>query len=174
MKFSISAFLVVLCLGFFMSLTTIDNSLERIKIDLPQPSPLVLDNDSNFILQPIVENIDIPKYEFIMAFKLYYKDKMPKAITFKKGEPLETYCSDSTIITFYPKAQQPVVVGSVKRMSCKILAIFNISEQQNNTLRDYPLDSIQIRNYVTDNKYTFPVRDKAYFNRLISKYNHWR
>ena len=173
MKFSISAFLVVLCLGFFMSLTTINNNM-RAKIDLPQPTPLILNNDSSFILQPIVENVDIPGYEFIMALKVYYKDKMPKVITFKKGEPLETYCSDSTIVTFYPKTQQPVVIGSTKRMSCKILAIFNLNKYQNNILRDYPLDSIQVHNYVTDNKYILPIRDKAYFNRLITRYNHWR
>jgi hypothetical protein len=157
-----------------MSLTTIDRNTRKIKIDLPQPSPLVLNSDSSFIFQPIVENIDMPGYEFIMTLKLYYTDKMPKALTFRKGEPLETYCSDSTVVTFYPKTQQPIVVGSTKRMSCKILAIFNISKQQNNILRDYPLDSIQVRNYVTNNEYVLPIRDKAYFNRWIFKYNHWK
>ena len=174
MKFSISTFLVILCFGLFMNLTTMDSSMRRTKIDLPQPSPLVLNSDSSFILQPIVENVDMPGYEFVMTLKLYYKDKMSKALTFRKGEPLETYCSDSTVVTFYPKTQQPVVVGSTKRMSCKILAIFNISKQQNSILRDYPLDSIQVRNYVTNNEYVLPIRDKAYFNRLISRYNHWR
>jgi len=153
-----------------MSLTT----MNRIKIDLPQPSPLILNNDSTFIIQPIVENIDMPGYEFVMTLKLYYKDKMPKAITFKKGDPLETYCSDSTTITLYPKTQQPIVVGSTKRMSCKILAIFNINKQQNNILKSYPLDSVKVYNYVTDNKYILPISDKAYFNRLITRYNHWR
>ena len=47
-------------------------------------------------------------------------------------------------------------------------------KQQNNILRDYPLDSVRVYNYVTDNKYTLPIRDKAYFNRLISRYNHWK
>lgn len=173
MKFSISAFLIVLCLGLFMNLTNMNNT-GHVKVNLAQPSPLVMDKDSNFIIQPIVENIDLPKYELVMAFKLYYKDKAPKAFTFKKGEPLETYCSDSTIITFYTKTQQPLVIGSVKRMSCKILAVFNLSKYQNNTLRDYPLDSVQVHNYVTDNKYTFPIGDKTYFNRLIFKYNNWR
>lgn len=171
MKFSISTFLIIICFGLFMNLTTIDNG---IKIDLPQPAPLVLNSDSSFIIQPIVENIDMPGYEFLMTLKLYYKDKMPKAITFRKGDPLETYCSDSTVIILYPKTQQPVVIGSTKRMSCKILAVFNISKQQNNIFRDYPLDSIQVHNYVTDNKYILPIRDKAYFNRLITRYNHWR
>jgi hypothetical protein len=162
-----------MCLGLFMNLTTMNNIKES-KIESFQPSPLILDNDSNFIIQPIVENIDISGYELIMAFKLYYKDKTPKAIIFKKGEPLETYCSDSTIVTFYIPTKQPVVIGSVKRMSCKILAIFNLDKSQNNILRDYPLDSIQIQNYVTNNKYTFRVEDKTYFNRWITKYNNWR
>ena len=155
-----------------MSLTTIDNNM-RTKIDLPQPAPLILNSDSSFVFQPIVENIDMPGYEFMMTLKLYYKDKMSKALTFRKGEPLETYCSDSTIVTFYPKTKQPIIIGSKKRMSCKILAVFNLSKYQNNTLRDYPLDSIKVHNYVTDNKFTFSIRDKAYFNRWISRYNHW-
>ena len=166
MKFSILTFLIIIWVGLFMNLTT--------KIESPQPSPLIIDKDSNFVIQPIVENIDLHGYEFIMTLKLYYKDKTPKAITFKKGEPLETYCSDSTIITFYPKTQQPVVVSSVKRMSCKILAIFNLSKQQNNILRTYSLDSIKVYNYVTENKYTFPIQDSLYFNRWIYKYNNWR
>ena len=173
MKFSISTFLVIICFGLFMNLTTMDR-VRGIKTDLPQPPPLVLDKDSNFIIQPIVENIDMPGYEFVMAIKLYYKDRIPTPITFRKGEPLETYCSDSTIITFYPKTQKPIIVGSVKRMSCKILAIFNITKQQNNILKNYPLDSIKVHNYVTENEFTLPVKDNSYFNRWIFRYNHWK
>jgi hypothetical protein len=171
MKTLITIFLVILCFGL-MNLTTINNDLYTLRTDLPQPAPLVL--DSNFIIQPIVENIDIPGYQFVMALKLYYKDKMPKAITFKKGDPLETYCSDSTIMTLYLKSQPPIVIGSIKRMSCKILAVFNISKHQNDLLKIYPLDSVKVYNYVTENKYTLPVNDKMYFNRLITQYNHWR
>jgi hypothetical protein len=156
-----------------MNLTTMDR-VRGIKTDLPQPPPLVLDKDSNFIIQPIVENIDMPGYEFVMAIKLYYKDRIPTPITFRKGEPLETYCSDSTIITFYPKTQKPIIVGSVKRMSCKILAIFNITKQQNNILKNYPLDSIKVHNYVTENEFILPVKDNSYFNRWIFRYNHWK
>ena len=174
MKFSILTFLIIIWVGLFMNLTTMENSMMKAKVELPQPPPLIIDKDSNFVIQPIVENIDLPGYEFIMSLKLYYKDKTPKAITFKKGPPLETYCSDSTIITFYPKTQQPVVVGSVKRMSCKILAVFNLNKQQNTILRTYPLDSIKIHNYVTENKYTLPIPDPSYFNRWIYKYNNWR
>jgi hypothetical protein len=48
---------------------------------------------------------------------------------------------------------------------CLILssAVFNISKQQNNLLKTYPLDSVKVYNYVTDNKYTLPIRDKAYY-----------
>ncbi len=170
MKFSISTFLVIICFGLFMNLTTIDDSIKKTKNDLPQPFPLVLDNDSVFIIQPIVENIDIRGFEFVKNIKLYYKDKMSHTILFKKGEPLETYCSDSTIITLYPKTQQPIIIGSTKRMSCKILAIFSISKYQTALLKTYPLDSIKIHNYVTENKYVFPIKDKTYFPRLLSQY----
>jgi hypothetical protein len=144
------------------------------KIDLPQPSPLVLDADSNFKLQPIVDNIDLKGYEFIMTFKLYYKDKMAKPIDLKKVPPIDGYCSDLTLVTFYFSNGDSVYVESIKRMSCKILAVFNLEEYQNQKLKKYPIDSIKVVNYVTENKYILPVKDKMYFSRLINQYPHWR
>lgn len=143
------------------------------KIDLPQPPPLILDTDSNFKLQPIVENIDLKGYEFVMTFKLYYKDKMAKPIDLKKGPPLDGYCSDLTLVTFYLSNGDSVKVESIKRMSCKILAIFNLEKYQNQKLKNYPIDSIKVVNYVTENKYVFPFKDKMYFSRLINQYPHW-
>jgi hypothetical protein len=150
-----------------MNYTTMNN-FELTKVDSSQPLPLILDNDSNFILQPIIE--DIQGQKFIVILRLYYKDRMPENIIFKKGEPLETYCSDSTIMTLYLKAQQPVVIGSIKRMSCKILAIFNVSKQQNILLKTHPVDSIKIRNYVTDDEYVFAINDRIYFSHSVFKH----
>jgi hypothetical protein len=144
------------------------------RIDLPQPHPLILDTNSEFVLQPIVENIDLPNYSVIFTLKLYYIDRLEKPITFKNGDPLETYCSDSTITTFYFVGGDSLALGSLKRMSCKIMALFNLSHSQNIMLRDNELDSIKIHNYVTDNKYTFPIQQKRYLRSLISKHDHWR
>jgi hypothetical protein len=144
------------------------------KIETPQPSPLILDADSNFKIQPIVENIDLKGYEFIISFKLYYKDKMVKPIDLKKGPPVDGYCSDLTIMTFYFSNGDSLKLESVKRMSCKILAIFNLEEYQNKKLKNSPINSIKVVNYVTENKYLFSVNDKMYFSRLINQYPHWR
>lgn len=173
LRFSASIFLLVFSLGLLLDYDR-DNSTTESKIELSQPPALVITPDSSFILQPIVDNLEIPKYEFIMAFKLYYQDKMAKPIEFRKGEPLKTYCSDSTIVTFYLTNQDSVKIGSIKRMSCKILAIFNLSKRQNSLLRDYPMDSIKVQNYVTENTYVLPIKDKQYLNRWINKYNNWR
>jgi hypothetical protein len=144
------------------------------KIETPQPSPLILDTDSNFKVQPIVENIDLKGYEFIISFKLYYKDKMVKPVDLKKGPPIDGYCSDLTIMTFYFSNGDSLKLESVKRMSCKILAIFNLEEYQNKKLKNSSINSIKIVNYVTENKYLFSVNDKMYFSRLINQYPHWR
>ena len=58
--------------------------------ELTQPAPLILVKDSSFILQPVVENIDLRGYEFVMTLKLYYKDRMVKPLEFKKGPPLDS------------------------------------------------------------------------------------
>jgi hypothetical protein len=168
MKQLISIIGLIMCFGLLMNYTT-----QNI-IDLSQPPPLILDNNSDFILQPIVDNIDLPGYSSVFTLKIYYKDKLNTPITFRNGDPLETYCSDSTIVTFYLSNRDSIVIGGLKRMSCKILVIINLTKQQNRMLRDYPLDSIQIHNFVTENKFLFPISDKQYLNRWIGKYNHWR
>jgi hypothetical protein len=167
---------ILLCCGLMVNFGIKETYGENTysKTDFPQPSPLVLDVDSNFKVQPIVENIDLKGYEFIMTFKLYYKDKMVKPIDLKKGSPIDGYCSDLTLITFYFSNGDSLNVESVKRMSCKILAIFNLEKYQNQKLKNYPINSIKVVNHVTENKYIFPVKDKMYFSRLINQYPHWR
>jgi hypothetical protein len=167
MKQLISIIGLLICFGLLMNYTI------QKEIELPQPPPLILSN-SEFILQPVVDNIDLPEYSSIFTLKVYYKDKLDTPITFRNGDPLNTYCSDSTIVTFYLSNNDSVTIGSLKRMSCKILAIINLTKQQNVMLKNYPLDSIQIHNFVTDNKFLFPVSDKQYLNRWIGKYHHWR
>jgi hypothetical protein len=172
--------IILLLLGFLLDYNP-GNSIEEYSgkqnytntHELEQPLPLILVKDSSFILQPIVENIDSKNYSFIMSLKLYYKDKMAKPLEFKKGPPLDTYCSDSTFIVFYLQHGNVVEISSVKRMSCRILAIFNINKSQNILLKTYPMDSIRVTNGVTNNNYIIVVSDKQYLNRLITKYNNW-
>lgn len=148
--------------------------MEHYGFDNNQPPPLILDNDSNFILQPLVENIDLKGYEIILSLKLYYKDKMVKPLDVKKGPPIDGYCSDSTIMVMHFEDNDSIMLGSIKRMSCKILAIFNLEKSDNVKLRIKKLNNITITNYVTENKYNFVISDKTYFNRWVSKYGNWR
>ena len=57
---------------------------------------------------------------------------------------------------------------------CSLLIQFWEVIAENQKLKKYPIDSIKVVNYVTENKYVFPVQDKMYFSRLINKYPHWR
>jgi len=164
---------ILLCFGLMVDFGANETKGYN-RIETPQPPPLILDTDSNFKVQPIVENIDLKGYEFIISFKLYYKDKMVKPIDLKKGPPVDGYCSDLTIMTFYFSNGDSLKLESVKRMSCKILAIFNLEKYQNQKLKNYPINSIKVVNQVTENKYLFVVNDKMYFSRLINQYPHWR
>jgi hypothetical protein len=168
--------IVILLFGFLINYSSENNikgySSEPNKVI--QPLPLILVKDSSFILQPIVENMDSPGNKFIVTLKLYYKDKMVKPLEFKKGPPLDTYCSDSTYMIFYLQNKNMVKVSSIKRMSCRILAIFNIDQSQNKLLKTYPIDSIKVTNEVTDNSYVIIVKDKQYLNRLITEYSQGR
>jgi len=166
---------ILLCFGLMVNFEA-NGTNGYSKTEIPQPSPLILDTDSNFIVQPIIENLDLKGYEFMMTFKLYYKDKIAKPIDLKKGPPVNGYCSDLTIMTFYFANGDSLKLESIQRLSCQILAIFNLEEYQNNKLKNYPINSIKIVNQVTENKFFFPLnsRDKSYFTRLINRYPHWR
>lgn len=143
------------------------------KIELPQPNPLVLDKDSNFILQPIIENIDIKGYETMFTLKLYYKDVLPNPIYLENKDSLTNYCSDQTIIKFWLGNGTEIEIYSIKRMSCKILALFNLTKQEHDLLKKYPLHRIEITNKVTDSKFLFDIKNTHYLTHLINKYPHW-
>jgi len=63
-------------------------------------------------------------------------------------------------------------IYSIKRMSCTILAIFNVSHLEALWLNNYPIDKLVIYNRVTDNYYTIITDDKEYFKKLFDKYNY--
>jgi hypothetical protein len=148
-----------------------DNNIE--KIELPQPNPLILDKDSNFILQPIIENIDIKGYETLFTLKLYYKDILPNPIYLENKDSLTNYCSDQTVIKLWLGNNTEIEIYSIKRMSCKILALFNLTKQEHDLLKKYPLYKIEITNKVTDSKFLFDIRDTHYLVNLLNKYPHW-
>jgi hypothetical protein len=124
--------------------------------------PTVWELNETTRLQPILENEESSEFvgkdaAIIRSFKLYYRDSI--------------YCTDSTEITFM-SGLDTMQIYSIKRMSCTILAIFNVSHLEGLWLNNYPIDKLVIYNRVTDNYYTIITDDKEYFKKLFDKYNY--
>ena len=120
---------------------------------------------------PIVENEDLgPEYWYIRTIKLYYKDKLPHGIELRKGPPLDSYCSDETDLTFYSNSDS-LTIKSYRRLSCEILAMYNLSEKESDWLKSHLVYGIKIHNIITENKYYIYVDDVYYFKNLFNKYN---
>jgi hypothetical protein len=120
---------------------------------------------------PIIENKDLgPKYWYIRTLKLYYKDRMPHGIELRKGPPLDSYCSDETDLIFYSQSDS-LKIKSYKRLSCEILAIYNLSEKESDWLKSHLVYRLKIHNIITENKYYVYLDDINYFKQLFTKYN---
>jgi hypothetical protein len=175
MKNLIYIFLLFLGLIIFQILgISLNNEVYNIeKKNFSQPPPLILGKDSNFRLQPIVENIDLKGYETIFTLKLYYKDKLNKTIYLSRGDSLISYCSDQTILRIWLSNNTKIELLSVEIMSCDIMALFNLNKNENSLLRKYPIYKIEIINKITDNVFVFNVQNTFYLTQLINKYPHW-
>jgi hypothetical protein len=120
---------------------------------------------------PIIENEDLgPKYWYIRTIKLYYKDKLPHGIELRKGPPLDSYCSDETDLTFYSNSDS-LTIKSYSKLSCEILAMYNLSEKESDWLKSHLVYRLKIYNIVTENKYYIYVDNVFYFKDLFNKYN---
>jgi hypothetical protein len=144
-------------------------ALLSIILTAQQPEPLI---QNNIKIQPIVENLDMGEdYWYIQTVKVYYKDTLGfKPIYLRKGPPLDSRCSDETKITFISK-KDSLTVKSIKRMSCEIIAYFNLNSYEVNWLKSKMIDKIIIFNVVTDNSYMVYINDVSYLNSLLNKYN---
>ena len=132
------------------------------------PEPLV--NGETRIV-PIIENEELgPKYWYIRTIKLYYKDKLPRGIELRKGPPINSYCSDETDLTFYSNSDS-LTIKSYKRLSCEILAIYNLSEKDSDWLKSHLVYRLKIHNIITENKYYVNIDNVSYFKNLLTKYN---
>lgn len=134
-----------------------------------QPSPL---EEEGIKIQPIVDNLEMgEKYWYIQTIKLYYKDTIGfKPIAFRIGDPLISRCTDSTLVTFISKGDS-LSIYSIKRISCDIVAYFNLNAYEIKWLKNKLVDKIIIRNIVTDNSYIVYVNDTKYFYKVFNKYN---
>lgn len=134
-----------------------------------QPEPLV---QKNIKIQPIVENLEMgDKYWYVQTIKIYYKDTIGfKPISFRRGDPLTSRCSDSTYVTFISKGDS-LSTYSIRRLSCEIVAYFNLNSYEIRWLKEHLIDKIIIRNIVTDNSYIVYINDTTYLYEVLNKYN---
>lgn len=134
-----------------------------------QPEPLLY---KDVKIQPIVENLEMGnKYWYVQTIKIYYKDTIGfKPITFRKGDPLTSRCTDSTLITFISKGES-LSTYSIRRLSCEIIAYFNLNSYEVKWLKTHLIDKIVIRNIITDNSYIVYINDTDYLYEILNKYN---
>jgi hypothetical protein len=144
-------------------------ALLSIILTAQQPEPLV---QKNIKIQPIVENLEMgDKYWYVQTIKIYYKDTIGfKPISFRRGDPLTSRCSDSTYVTFISKGDS-LSTYSIRRLSCEIVAYFNLNSYEIRWLKEHLIDKIVIRNIVTDNSYIVYINDTTYLYEVLNKYN---
>jgi hypothetical protein len=134
-----------------------------------QPEPLV---QKDIKMQPIVENLEMgEKYWYVQTVKIYYKDTIGfKPISFRRGDPLTSRCTDSTYVTFISGGDS-LSTYSIGRLSCEIIAYFNLNSYEVNWLKNHFINKIMIRNIVTDNSYLVYINDTTYLYEVLNKYN---
>jgi|LakMenEpi03Aug12_release.lakeMendotaPanAssembly.Ray.scaffolds.fasta_scaffold338192_2 hypothetical protein len=131
-----------------------------------QPAPLFLDV-KNYIV-PIIENEDQEaEYRYTRTLKVYYTDPTTTKIYLSDGSTLESYCSDQTELTIITFKNDTVTAISQKRMSCKILAVINLTTNQVKKLKETKTKEIIISNLVTGNSYKYEIHTDYFQKNLI-------
>jgi hypothetical protein len=138
-------------------------SFDTIENQTPQPESLFM---KDLIVQPILENSDLPNFRYTRTVKYYYKDWMKTPIVLTNGDLLKSYCSDETLVEIILPGDTVRAV-STKRMSCEILAVVNYTEDQISLLKRKPALEIRITNKTTDNIMSYLLKDVHYFNRAL-------
>lgn len=133
-----------------------------------QPSAYI---QGDVTIQPIVENEDLDiKSQYIRSIKVYYKDPLEKPIILQNNQALYNYCSDSSVVIFKSVADS-IKVSSVKRMSCEIMAIINLTRRDSEWLKSHIVNEVAVVNTITDNRFSVYMDDTEYFRKLMLKYN---
>jgi hypothetical protein len=133
-----------------------------------QPGPYI---QGDISIQPIIENEDLDNdYQYIRSIKVYYRDPLEKPILLQNKQALYNYCSDSSVVIFKSVADS-IKVPSVKRMSCEIMAIINLTRRDSEWLKSHIVNEVVVVNTITDNRFSVYMDDKEYFRRLMLKYN---
>lgn len=150
---------------FLLLLFLIDFNKSPKIISNIQPAPLFLDV-KNYIV-PIIENEDdLPQYRYTRTLKIYYTDPTTNKIMLSDGSFLESYCSDQTKLTIITFKKDTITAISQQRMSCKILAVINLTTNQILKLKESKTREVIITNLVTDNAYKYEIHTD-YFQKYL-------
>lgn len=132
----------------------------------------VLQLDGTTVIIPILENEDskIESEKYIRTLKVQYSDKLDKPIRLRNGDKIYNRCSYQSHIKFYSESDS-LSIESWKRMSCEVVAFFNLTQRDSEWLKTYRIKKIKIRNLSTDCEFTFEDFNSLYLKEMISKYN---
>jgi len=132
----------------------------------------VLQLDGTTVIMPILENEDseIESEKYIRTLKLYYEDKLDKPIRLRNGDKIYNRCSYQSQLIFFSESDS-LSIASWKRMSCEVVAFFNLEKRDEQWLKTYMIKKIKLRNLSTDCEFTFEDFNPLYLRELLRKYN---
>ena len=159
--FYVISFLVLMCTTLIVSSITYSN--------VDKESSLLL--DLNTSITPIIENEGEPlSDQYIRTLKVTYRDYLDKPIKLQNGDKLYNRCSYESLITFYSE-KDSLKINSTKRMSCEIVAFFNLENQDVEWLKINDINFIRINNITTNHNFYQKNPQPDYLKKLLTLYN---
>ena len=136
---------------------------------IEQEPALYLDN--NTTIQFIIENDDSPdELKWVRTLKLTYKDYLDKPIKLSNGDKIYNRCSYRSQIIF-KAVSDTLAITSMPRMSCEIVAFFNLSKENLDWLATRDVYEFEIHNLTTDLVLVYENKQPDYLNTIINKFN---
>jgi len=128
-------------------------------------------DDTTFII-PIIENEDSQNEndKYIRTLKVGYVDRLDKPIKLQNGDKLFYRCSYESQMIFYSESDS-LVMASWKRMSCEVIAFFNLKENDVKWVKENSINRIKIRNVTTNFEKTFKNDEPEFLQALFIRFN---
>ena len=131
--------------------------------------PLYL--DLNTTIQCIIENSNGSNEDkYIRTLKVTYKDHLDKPIKLQNGDKLYNRCSFESELVLYSESDS-LVLNSWRRMSCEIIAFFNLKQRDSEWLKVHTVNKLKIKNITTDFCEIYKNEEPLYLMNIIKKYN---
>ena len=125
--------------------------------------------DIGTTLQVLIDN-EGTSDAYIRTLKVTYLDRLDKPIKFQNGNKLYNRCSYESQIVLYAN-QDSLILNSWKRMSCEIVAFFNLTEEDIQWLKTNEFKEIRIINVTTNMNKVYRNYQPDYLKNLVILYN---